>query len=473
LDHADASLPLSLERRSALGRSHFAGDERALLLGGLRVADAAALIVSGALAYELWHGELSVPGLYWLYIVIGAALGAQALSVAGRYGVERLWRGALARSCVGWGGAVLLVVALIYFAGEGKTFSRAWTVLWWVGGCAGLSATDFCFRRLLRSWQMRGRLTSRVAVFGAPPDAERVGHEIEEEASGYRRVVAICHQASGGGGAEQASELDDLVRLARQVRIDEAVLTLSCQVGPEIREALVRLGSLPIDVKLYLRLLSPADEAAFELPAIQIHRRPLAGGSALVKRTADVVLSGLALVAFLPLMACIAALVKLDSRGPVIYRQRRAGFNLNVFVVYKFRTMYESSGDAEVIQAQRDDARVTRVGKVLRQLSLDELPQLFNVLRGEMSLVGPRPHAVPHDQKYGRLIDGYLRRHRVLPGITGWAQVNGWRGETDTLEKMRARIEHDVWYIEHWSLALDLKILIRTALIALGDKHAY
>jgi lipopolysaccharide/colanic/teichoic acid biosynthesis glycosyltransferase len=165
--------------------------------------------------------------------------------------------------------------------------------------------------------------------------------------------------------------------------------------------------------------------------------------------------------------------VKLDSRGPVIYRQRRAGFNLNVFVVYKFRTMHESDDDAEVIQAQRDDARVTRVGRVLRRLSLDELPQLFNVLRGEMSLVGPRPHAVPHDQQYGRLIDGYLRRHRVLPGITGWAQVNGWRGETDTLEKMRARIEHDVWYIEHWSLALDLKILIRTALIALGDKHAY
>jgi putative colanic acid biosynthesis UDP-glucose lipid carrier transferase len=135
--------------------------------------------------------------------------------------------------------------------------------------------------------------------------------------------------------------------------------------------------------------------------------------------------------------------------------------------------MYESAGDAEVIQAQRNDARVTRVGKVLRCLSLDELPQLLNVLRGEMSLVGPRPHAVPHDEKYGRLIDGYLRRHRVRPGITGWAQVNGWRGETDTLEKMRARIEHDIWYIEHWSLALDLRILARTALIAVRDNHAY
>jgi putative colanic acid biosynthesis UDP-glucose lipid carrier transferase len=471
LDHASLTLPL--ERRPELGRWQFAGDERALLLGGLRAADAAATIASGALAYELWHGEVDVPGLYWLYIVIGAALGTQALSAAGRYRVERLWRGGLVRSWLGWGVTVLLVVALIYFAGEGKIFSRVWTVLWWVFGCLSLSAIDFCFRRMLRSARTRGKLTSRVAVFGAPADARRVGRIIEEEASGYRRVVAICHQAAAADCPAQDSEVDDLVRLARQVRIDEAALTLTCHAGAEVKEALSRLSSLPIDVKLYLRLLSPADEAPLELPPIQIYQRPLAGGSAFVKRIADRVLSGLGLVALLPLMGCIALLIKLDSPGPVIYRQRRAGFNLNVFVVYKFRTMYESGDDTEVVQARREDARVTRVGRVLRRLSLDELPQLFNVLRGEMSLVGPRPHAVPHDQKYGRLIDGYLRRHRVLPGITGWAQINGWRGETDTLEKMKARIEHDIWYIEHWSLALDLSILARTALMAVGDKHAY
>ncbi len=175
-----------------------------------------------------------------------------------------------------------------------------------------------------------------------------------------------------------------------------------------------------------------------------------------------------------PLMAAIAILVRLDSRGPAIFRQRRFGFNKQPFTVYKFRTLFcGSDDDAGVPQVRRSDPRVTRVGRFLRRTSLDELPQLFNVLAGSMSLVGPRPHAIVHDEKYAALIDGYLARHRVLPGITGWAQVNGCRGETEATEKMARRIELDLFYIEHWSPLLDLQILLRTLFVSVGDRNAY
>jgi Undecaprenyl-phosphate glucose phosphotransferase len=473
MENVEAGRPLVRERAPLLYRFHFAGDERALLLGGLRAADAAALLGSGALAYWFWHGALQISGPHWLNLAIGTLLGAQGLHFAGRYRAERLARGALGRALVAWTGAVLLVVAAIYFTGHGRSFSRAWVMLWWAGGCASLAGLELGFRCVLQTWRTKGKLISRVAVFGSAAEARRVAGRIEEQAAGDRRVVAICHQGEGGSGGDRRSEVDDVVRLARQVRIDEVVLAAAWRLDAELAEALERLGSLPTDVKLCATLLPPGVGPAIELPPIPIHRRPLAGASAHLKRASDVALSAVALVALLPVMVAIGVAVKLDSPGPAIYRQRRAGFNRNTFVVYKFRTMYVAESDGAVVQARRDDARVTRIGGLLRRLSLDELPQLLNVLRGEMSLVGPRPHAVPHDEQYGLLIDRYLHRHRVLPGITGWAQVNGWRGETDTIGKMKARIEHDLWYIENWSLSLDLLILLRTVFIALHDKHAY
>ena len=175
-----------------------------------------------------------------------------------------------------------------------------------------------------------------------------------------------------------------------------------------------------------------------------------------------------------PLLVVVALAIKLDSRGPVLFKQKRLGFNNNVIVVNKFRTMaHQPDPEVDVPQAVRGDARMTRLGRFLRRSSIDELPQLVNVLRGEMSLVGPRPHALPHNERYARQIDEYLGRHRVQPGITGWAQVNGFRGETDTLDKMQRRIDHDLAYIDQWSFTLDLKILLRTLLLCLFDRNAY
>lgn len=209
------------------------------------------------------------------------------------------------------------------------------------------------------------------------------------------------------------------------------------------------------------------------MPAISVCDTPFHGMDAVLKRTMDVLLTSLVLLGAAPLMAVIALAVKLTSRGPVLFRQRRYGLNGEQINVYKFRSMTVCEDGAVVTQATRNDARITPLGKFLRRTSLDELPQLLNVLQGKMSLVGPRPHAIAHNEMYRKLISGYMIRHKVRPGITGWAQVNGLRGETDTVEKMSARVKFDIEYLNSWSPWLDLKILLRTAMLVVRDERAY
>jgi putative colanic acid biosynthesis UDP-glucose lipid carrier transferase len=208
------------------------------------------------------------------------------------------------------------------------------------------------------------------------------------------------------------------------------------------------------------------------VPAIAVCETPFYGINGVFKRTADIVIAGLVLLAIWPLMALIATGVKFTP-GPVLFRQRRYGLDGKEIVVYKFRTMRVCEDGGVVKQAQRNDPRVTPFGAFLRRTSLDELPQFINVLLGSMSIVGPRPHAVAHNEQYRGLIDGYMIRHKVRPGITGWAQVNGYRGETETVEKMKRRIEYDLDYLKHWSLSLDLWIMLKTVLVMLKDKKAY
>jgi putative colanic acid biosynthesis UDP-glucose lipid carrier transferase len=209
------------------------------------------------------------------------------------------------------------------------------------------------------------------------------------------------------------------------------------------------------------------------LPVVAVCETPFTGMNGLVKRAADLVLAFLILVLISPLLAAIAIGVKLSSRGPVLFRQRRYGLDGRRIVVYKFRTMTVAEDGDVVRQATRDDARVTPFGAFLRRTSLDELPQFVNVLQGRMSVVGPRPHAVAHNELYRKLIPGYMIRHKVRPGITGLAQVNGWRGETDTVEKMKARIDCDLRYLRSWSLLLDLQIILKTVAVVLGRRNAY
>ncbi len=209
------------------------------------------------------------------------------------------------------------------------------------------------------------------------------------------------------------------------------------------------------------------------VPVVGICETPFTGTNELAKRISDVLLAGLILLLISPLLLIIAIGVKLSSPGPIIFRQRRNGLDGEEIIVYKFRSMRAQDDGAVVRQATKDDPRITRFGAFIRRTSLDELPQFINVLQGSMSIVGPRPHAVAHNEQYRQLIKAYMVRHKVKPGITGWAQVNGLRGETDTLEKMKARVEYDLEYLRNWSLALDLQIIARTARLMLFDRNAY
>jgi exopolysaccharide biosynthesis polyprenyl glycosylphosphotransferase len=207
--------------------------------------------------------------------------------------------------------------------------------------------------------------------------------------------------------------------------------------------------------------------------AVELQGRPLSILQRATKRLLDIVLASSGLLVLLPVFALLAAAIRLDSAGPILFRQGRTGFNGRAFRIYKFRTMTTLEDGLQIRQASRNDQRVTRVGRVLRRLSLDELPQLINVLKGEMSVVGPRPHALVHDDQYSRLIAEYAARHKMKPGITGWAQVNGCRGETPHVDMMKRRVNYDLGYIESWSLWLDLKILVMTVIHVVKDRNVY
>jgi len=272
--------------------------------------------------------------------------------------------------------------------------------------------------------------------------------------------------------------LDALPAYAKEHRVDLIYITLPMASQPrilklldELRDTTASMYFVP-DIFLF-DLIQARTDAIGGMPVISVCETPFSGIDGVIKRASDIVLAALILVLIAPLLAAVAAGVKLSSPGPVLFRQRRYGLDGREIVVYKFRSMTVAEDGAVIRQATRDDARLTRFGAFLRRYSLDELPQFFNVLQGRMSVVGPRPHAVAHNELYRRLIKGYMMRHKVRPGITGWAQVNGLRGETATLERMQARIEYDLDYLRNWSLRLDLWIVLRTILVVLRDRQAY
>ena len=272
--------------------------------------------------------------------------------------------------------------------------------------------------------------------------------------------------------------VEDVARYVKQHGIHVVYITLPMTRDPrivrmldELRDTTASLyfvpSTLPFD------MIQARVDHIGSVPVLAVCETPFYGINGVLKRAADIVVSAGVLLLIWPLMAAIAVGVKLNSAGPVVFRQRRCGLDGKEIVVLKFRTMTVCEDGARVTQAQRNDPRVTPFGAFLRRTSLDELPQLFNVLAGSMSIVGPRPHACAHNEEYRRLINGYMVRHKVRPGITGWAQVNGFRGETDSIEKMKQRIEYDLDYLNHWSLALDFRIVLKTIPLVLKDKKAY
>jgi Undecaprenyl-phosphate glucose phosphotransferase len=378
-------------------------------------------------------------------------------------------------------------VALATFALLAWSTRTAWSgaegpvLLWLVLGSIVLAALHALVSRHLRESPAIRQLTARhvAIVSGHERTCARFLDLLRAQQDADIRLIGVFHDAGDrrAAGARSGRSLDDLLAYARERRVDEIFLALPWHAERRIARLMDRLAHLPVDLKLCpdrvgYALAMDIGERLAGVPVATLHRQPMRGWGRIGKRALDLGVSALLLFLLAPLLMGLALAIRLDSPGPALFRQPRQGFNDNLFELLKFRTMrYDPA--APFAQARVDDERVTAVGRWLRRTSLDELPQLINVLRGDMSLVGPRPHQVALNAAFMQRIRRYASRHRVKPGITGLAQVYGWRGATDTEEKMAGRIAHDLYYIENWSLLLDLKILGLTLLTGFAHKNAY
>lgn len=455
--------------------------------GLVAVADAAAAIFGFSAIYGVYLGGHHADPLQNLAVaVVVAALMIGAFRYLGLYDFETLaaWPRRTRAMLMAAVAILLIVIALAFALKISEQYSR----LWFAAG----SVTAIGLMWLLRGgvaygiqrWSRAGHLKRRIAVVGASAQAGQFIARCKAQNAPWTSIVGVFDDRTTRiqslvDGVPVLGDIDALVMRVRHNDIDEVVVALPWSADRRLFRILNRLRELPVDVHLGPDLVGyhiPAHSRRLlaGLSVLQIASTPFAGWSGVVKLLEDKILATLLLVLLSPVMLLIALAIKLDSSGPVLFRQERYGFNNEVMNIYKFRTMYcHRSADGCVPQATRYDARTTRVGRILRRASFDELPQLFNVLEGTMSLVGPRPHAVAHNEQFAPLVHSYHSRHKVKPGITGWAQVNDFRGETDTVDKMQARVDHDIYYIENWSLWFDLMILLKTTFVFWGHRNAY
>lgn len=380
----------------------------------------------------------------------------------------------------------LFLLAAAFSLKISDTFSRLWIGTFAGSACLGILAARTAASVALNELADRAMFRRRVAVVGYGPQVRQLLDFLENSNPAFISVVGTFIDDDPNETANWAherfprlGEVDDVVRYARRNDIDDIIIALPWSEDKRLNDILSHLRTLAANVYLGADLIGyqvnfRAPPSHFGgVPIFEVLDHPLAGWNGLLKSLQDYVLGVVAVIIFAPVMAIIALAIKLESPGPVIFSQKRLGFLNRPFYIYKFRTMKDEPSTGITQQATRDDSRVTRVGRFLRRTSLDELPNLFNVLNGTMSLVGPRPHAVDHNQAFSKMITDYFVRHRIKPGMTGWAQVNGMRGETDTPDKIESRVQYDIYYAENWSLGLDIKILLMTVAICLTGRNAY
>ena len=352
---------------------------------------------------------------------------------------------------------------------------------WFVSVLVSLCVYRVVLRFILRALRSQGINTRSVVIAGAGTLGQQLANNIIANSSfglvfgGYYDDTAPKQKLVA---AQTIGNLEQLVADCKEGGIDRVYIVLPPQayerrkwLVKELADSTASVYIVP-DVFTY-QLLHSRSDTIMGIPTISIYDSPLDGSNAIIKRIEDIVLSTLILILISPVLLGLALVVKFTSKGPVFFKQNRYGIDGKPIKVWKFRSMNVMEDGAKVTQATKNDSRFTPIGQFIRKTSLDELPQFINVLQGQMSIVGPRPHAVAHNEEYRKLVDGYMLRHKVKPGITGWAQINGWRGETDTLDKMEKRIEFDLEYIRNWSLLFDLKIVFLTIFKGFINKNAY
>jgi Undecaprenyl-phosphate glucose phosphotransferase len=373
-----------------------------------------------------------------------------------------------------WNVTFICLMALGFLEQITAVYSRGWMLLFYGSTICALLALRYVFVQLTVRGSRTGAISAqRIFLVGA-------GRNIEDFVTRYHpRTFGInivgCHFLTPVGSETPPPARDQV--LARD--LEEAILLVMPWHDTDLIDRCAdTLRKLPVELHLGPEhILDRFEQVQLlkvgSISSLQLRRMPLSRLELVEKRALDLVFASAALLLLTPILILVAVLIKLDSPGPMFFLQRRFGFNQKPFQIIKFRSMRTCEDGAVVRQAKKDDPRVTRIGRWLRRWNVDEVPQLFNVIKGDMSLVGPRPHALSHDREFERRISTYARRHNVKPGITGWAQIHGLRGETDTDEKMRQRVEHDLHYIDNWSVLLDLQILVRTVISPASYRNAY
>ena len=430
-------------------------------------------------------------GYYYLAAALAmAVVYTTMLQMLGLYRLTALLRPLrhVSRVTLVWLLAFIVLVAGMVLTKNTELFSRVWLALWFAAGLMFALATRLFSSALVRHWNANGQFNRRAVLVGGGETAERVIATLDSSTDTDVTLLGIFDDRddqrapTATGGLRKLGTVTDLVDFVRSTRVDLIIVTIPLTAENRLLTILNRLWVLPVDIRLSahdqkLRYRPRAYSHIGNLPLLDVFDKPLGEWGPLVKAAEDKIIASFAILLTLPVMAAVALAVKLGSKGPVIFRQKRYGFNNELIEVFKFRSMFTSQLDTDASRlVTKGDPRVTPVGRFIRKTSLDELPQLFNVLKGDLSLVGPRPHATKAkaaDALYEQVVDGDFARHKVKPGITGWAQINGWRGETDTEEKIERRVEHDLYYIDNWSLTFDLYILARTPFSLLSTENAY
>jgi len=368
-----------------------------------------------------------------------------------------------------------------------EDFSRVWAFAWIVSTTAGLIVVRVAASAFVRRMAAAGKLGRNIVIYGGSEQGRKLIQHIEALREPWNQIVAVFDDRAERtgpfvGGHRVLGGVDEMIAWCRDHRVDEILIALPMMAQERIFMLARLLGALPINLRLSPEfssrdLLLRRATNQFKVPMISLLEKPVSGWGAISKRLLDILVATAVAILSSPFLLLISLCIKLDSPGPVLFRQKRYGFNNQLIEVLKFRTMYADQCDQDADTLTRPgDPRVTHVGAVLRRFSIDELPQIFNVLTGEMSIVGPRPHALhakAGEVLYEDVIDQYAVRHKVKPGITGWAQVNGWRGETRDADSLLGRLEHDLYYIDHWSLLFDISIMLRTVFVVLRGQHSY
>ena len=424
------------------------------------------------------------------YIILGLIGSISFIFFAESIRLYRSWRtGSSSRlslyTFLSWFFAVFIVVIYVFFSQTSIELSRLAIGSWFVVTALSLVGWRMLFRLYLFKRRRKGLNSRKVAIIGLTSSGVRLATEFANHPEIGFTLSAFFDDRDNVRLTSNSKFFSKLqgdiaagVELAKQGKFDLVYITLPLAAQKRIESILRDLGDTTVDVHLVpdfftFNLLNGRLAHVGDIQTISVYESPLSGLASFAKRLEDIIGGALILAMIAIPMLIIAILIKLDSRGPVFFKQKRYGLDGKAINVWKFRSMTVADNGSVVKQATKGDARITKLGAVLRRTSLDELPQFINVLQGHMSIVGPRPHAVAHNEEYRKLVDFYMLRHKMKPGITGWAQINGWRGETDTLEKMEKRIDFDLEYIRQWSILFDIKIVFLTIFKGFINKNAY